>query len=99
MGAPGLGGGGSRFVGWDAARVPCAMFWLGPKRQETPSERARREHAEWLTRALSTGRVYPRIPTREVERGGFDHLRSSPKGRAIAARWWRTALERVDTPR
>lgn len=62
----------------------------------TSSELARAIHSEWLTRALEGRKVYPRIPTRRVDEGGFDALRARARGMARAEQWWTAALERVD---
>ncbi|MBL9030663.1 MAG: hypothetical protein JNM80_03025 [Phycisphaerae bacterium] len=56
----------------------------------------RRVHESWLTRALASRRVYPEIPLRREDQGGFDALRASPTGRAHADLWWSIALARVD---
>jgi hypothetical protein len=61
-----------------------------------PSELARRIHSEWLTRAVSGQKVYPRIPVRPAAEGGFSDLLRTPEGRASADQWWETALEMVD---
>ena len=57
---------------------------------------ARLLHSLWLTRALESGREYPRIPVRPVVLGGFAPLMSRPHGPEHARRWWEAALERVD---
>ncbi len=62
----------------------------------TAAERMRDQHSAWLTAAIMTGRVYPRIPTKGVARGGYDRLRARPGGPERAETWWRGALERVD---
>ncbi len=62
---------------------------------ETPSERVRREHTEFLTYALWSNHPFPRIPLRRVDAGGFDALRLKPRGREVAERWWRRALRFV----
>ena len=35
------------------------------------------QHARWLTRAIRSGREYPRIPCRRVADGGFESDRKS----------------------
>jgi hypothetical protein len=60
------------------------------------AEAYRRVHEAWLTRAVRSGRTYPRIPLKRVDQGGFDGMVKTPRGRAMADRWWMTALERVD---
>jgi len=62
----------------------------------TTAERMRDQHSAWLTVAVMTGKVYPRIPTRRVAQGGFDAMRMRPGGAARAEAWWRGALGRVD---
>ena len=63
----------------------------------TASERARRLHSAWLTRALAgeTGEC-PRIPTRRVEQGGFSGILRTAFGRRWAVEWWRRAWDRID---
>jgi len=63
---------------------------------ETPGAAARRQHSAFLTEALATGRRYPRIPMKPVEKGGFSFLQSLENGAQIAAKWWEMALELVD---
>ncbi len=60
------------------------------KRLLDAGERARREHSNFLTQALCTrlGAGAPRIPTRRVDRGGFDRLMADSRGRQAADRWW-----------
>jgi hypothetical protein len=73
------------------------MFWKRLyARLVTPGQLVRDEHSAWLTRALASGRAYPRIPLRRVAEGGFDRVMRLPSGPAQAERWWRIALERVD---
>ena len=67
------------------------------RRLETAGERARRLHAEWLTRALTSGGVRaPRIPVRKVSEGGSENVRTSPEGRAWADSWWSGAFRSTD---
>lgn len=65
----------------------------------TASERARRLHSAWLTRALyGDDAAYgdlPRIPARRVEQGGFGVILRTAFGRRWASEWWRRVLERV----
>jgi hypothetical protein len=74
------------------------MFWRFLKQSGSlsPGEVARRVHSLWLTRAFESGRVYPRIPTRRVEDGGFDRMMATEHGRARAERWWELALARME---
>ncbi|MDX2130875.1 MAG: hypothetical protein SFY69_02335 [Planctomycetota bacterium] len=72
------------------------MIWGSVRRVLTSSELFRRQHSLWLTRALRSGREYPRIPIRSVNAGGFSRLMSRPGGPALAERWWARALDRVD---
>ncbi|QOI99660.1 MAG: hypothetical protein HRU70_03880 [Phycisphaeraceae bacterium] len=76
------------------------MFSLTPRHgpAEDPGAKARREHSEWLTWALSSGNRFPRIPLRAVDRGGFDRLMATPHGKSLAVRWWGAALRRVVGP-
>lgn len=60
------------------------------------AERARREHSEWLTRAMASSREYPRIPVRPVVTGGFSRLLSRGNGAELARRWWEAALARME---
>ncbi len=64
--------------------------------------RARAEHSAWLTRALSQGLRYPRIPIRPMDpdtgEGGFGPMMARREGPAHAERWWTLALDRVDDP-
>jgi capsid protein len=67
------------------------------KRVELAGERARRLHAQWLTRATMTGGVRaPRIPVRKVSEGGYEFVRKSPDGRAWADSWWSNAFRSTD---
>jgi hypothetical protein len=73
------------------------MFWNRLyARLMTPGQVARHAHSAWLTRALASGRAYPRIPLKRVADGGFERVMRQPSGPAQAERWWRIALERVD---
>ncbi len=58
--------------------------------------RARLVHSLWLTRALESGREYPRIPVRPVVTGGFSRLLARSNGRQLADRWWQRALARLE---
>lgn len=63
----------------------------------TASERARRLHSAWLTRALAGEEPdLPRIPARRVEQGGFTTLLRTATGRRWASEWWRRFFERFD---
>jgi len=76
------------------------MFWRFLKHSASlsPGEVARRLHSLWLTQAFQSGRdrLYPRIPTRRVEDGGFDRMMSTERGRARAEKWWELALARME---
>lgn len=61
-----------------------------------PGELARRQHEDWLTRALMTQREYPRIPIRRVDEGGFEAMMHRTDGPSKAQRWWDLALRRVN---
>jgi len=65
-------------------------------------ERARALHSAWLTKALTQGLNYPRIPIRPMNddsgEGGFDRMMTRNRGQARAEQWWKLALERVDDP-
>jgi hypothetical protein len=72
------------------------MFWQVRRGLPDPAAFFRRVHEVWLTRAVSSGKTYPRIPVKRVDQGGFDHLMARPGGREMADRWWSAALDRVD---
>lgn len=76
-------------------------FWDSDPLSEA-SARARAEHSAWLTRALTQGLRYPRIPIRpmdsEAGEGGFATMMARRSGPARAERWWDLALKRVDDP-
>ena len=75
------------------------MLWNWLRRRD-PAElgqRARREHSQWLTRAMTEGRSYPRIPARRADLGGFSELLSRPEGRIVVDWWWAHTLEQVDS--
>lgn len=65
---------------------------------EDPGAKARREHSEWLTWALRSGKNFPRIPLRASSSGGWDWLTATPHGRGLAGRWWKAALRRIIGP-
>jgi hypothetical protein len=73
-------------------RLLRALLWRD--RLRDAGERARREHSAFLTQALRNriGVRHPRIPTRRVDRGGFDRLMADPRGRDAADRWWSSAF-------
>ena len=72
------------------------LFGIG-RRIEFAGERARREHAQWLTRATMGGGVRaPRIPVRKVSEGGYEFVRNSPDGREWADAWWKGAFRSTD---
>ena len=70
-------------------------FWTTSDFLEA-GERARQEHAAWLTRAMASGRAYPKIPVKPADAGGFDRLVNKPGGEELAAAWWEAAFNRVD---
>jgi hypothetical protein len=74
------------------------MRWRFFNRDDLPdkSERFRRVHETFLSRALASRAVFPRIPVRRVDRGGFDSLRARPGGRDACERWWSSAFDRLD---
>lgn len=76
-------------------------FWDSDPVSEA-SARARAEHSAWLTRALSQGLRYPRIPIRSMDPdtggGGFGPMMARNTGPSRAERWWKLALDRVDDP-
>ena len=61
-----------------------------------PAERFRREHERWLNYALRHRLDLPRIPTRQVDSGGFARLMSIPMGRRAISRFWAAVLARED---
>jgi len=74
------------------------MFWRFFSHDDHPSaaEAFRQVHEAFLTRALRSPAVYPRIPLRRVERGGFTTLVSRPGGRDACERWWSAAFDRLE---
>jgi hypothetical protein len=79
---------------WYTGRMAWGLWTQ--RRLVSASEVFRRQHSLWLTRALLSGREYPRIPVRAVARGGWSRLMARPGGPALAERWWAGALARVD---
>jgi len=73
-------------------------FWRFWSRKDLldAGERARREHEEWLTRAISSGKSYPKIPLKPAATGGYSELMERPGGEQLAAAWWEAAFGRVD---
>ena len=73
------------------------MIWdfLRKRQREEAGALARRQHSAWLTRAMASGRAFPRIPTRPVDLGGFQGQMGRKAGPSRAETWWRLALERV----
>ncbi|MCC5786758.1 MAG: hypothetical protein JJU33_08675 [Phycisphaerales bacterium] len=60
----------------------------------------RKMHSEWLTMASRGELRAPRIPIREVSRGGFSGFLSRPGGRVLLEWWWAATLDSVeDLPR
>lgn len=68
---------------------------FGWRSLEEIGARARREHSQYLTRAMLgfTRTPLPRIPTRRVDKGGFDKVMRDERGRRAADQWWRKAFE------
>ena len=67
-------------------------------RKGCPSDRRQEmidETSEFLTWALENRVKLPRIPSRAVERGGFERLRKVPGARAAMSHWWSRALDRM----
>lgn len=60
---------------------------------ETRQEMIEQTNA-FLSWALNGGET-PKIPTRRVDRGGFEQLLRRPGGPAAATHWWRQALGKV----
>jgi hypothetical protein len=77
--------------------MASVMLWRLLDRDDPTTKAAefRRTHERWLTSALRSRAPIPRIPIRRVDDGGFDDLLSRPRGRDVAARWWRMAFARV----
>lgn len=67
------------------------------KRLEEAGELARRQHSQWLTRALASTQPVPHIPVRRVDEGGFTGQMRRKHGPGRAETWWTLALERVPT--
>ncbi|MCX5690580.1 MAG: hypothetical protein NTV94_12500 [Planctomycetota bacterium] len=70
-------------------------FWTTSEFLEA-GEKARQEHARWLTRAMASGMAYPKIPVKPADAGGFDRLRDKAGGQELAAAWWEAARNRVE---
>lgn len=70
-------------------------FWTTSEFLEA-GEKARQEHARWLTRAMASGKSFPTIPVRPAREGGFDRLMNKAGGEELAAAWWEAAFNRVD---
>jgi hypothetical protein len=73
-------------------------FWRFWSRDEfiEAGERARREHSQWLSQALRSGKKYPRIPVKPVVLGGYSRLLEKPGGQELCTAWWEAAFNRVD---
>lgn len=69
------------------------VFGIG--RIEEAGKKARRQHSQFLTRALLgyTRTPLPRIPTRRVDKGGFDKVMRDRRGRRAAEHWWTVAFK------
>jgi len=59
-------------------------------------ERARQEHALWLTQAMRSRKPYPKIPLRAVDAGGFERLMHKQGGERLTTSWWEAAFARID---
>jgi hypothetical protein len=62
-----------------------------------PADARRKAIAEtsaFLTWALAADRNLPRIPRREVAKGGFDRLLDRPMARIVVKHWWGRTLEK-----
>jgi len=68
---------------------------FGLRTIEEAGRRARRQHSQYLTRALLgfTSTPVPRIPTRRVDKGGFDKVMRDPRGKRVADQWRRKASD------
>ena len=77
------------------------MIWNGFRRKKVldAGARFRAEHSRFLTLAILSGRRYPRIPAKRVDRGGYTGLMKLNEGEKRASMWWAAALNRVDDPR
>jgi hypothetical protein len=74
------------------------MLWSRFQRRaiKDAGERFRAEHSRFLTHASLSGRMFPIIPTRKSDSGGFDALRGRKNGAIRAQQWWAAAFNRVD---
>ena len=74
------------------------MIWQGFQRRRIrdAGARFRAQHSRFLTLALRNRQVYPRIPTKRVDLGGFAGLMKLSDGEKRAAMWWAGALEQVE---
>lgn len=74
------------------------MLWKGLRHSKLidAGTRFRTEHSRFLTRALSSKRRYPTIPTKRVDEGGFSGLLSMSDGEKRAALWWIAAMNRMN---
>lgn len=74
-------------MGWNPFRAKQVL---------AAGRKARLLHSAWLTRAVREDRVYPRIPARRVDEGGFAELLSTQEGRVVVDWWWEHTLSQVD---
>jgi len=83
-------------VGSDRYTLPMrwSFFW-GHRSLRDAGARFRAEHSAFLTRALLGGRRYPRIPTKRVDRGGWDRVRQTG-GEDRFEQWWQAAFGKTD---
>lgn len=66
--------------------------WWTHKNAESRADTMRRTHARFLAAALASAHMFPRIPVRRADQGGFNSLVSRPRGRRAADAWWDRAF-------
>jgi len=67
--------------------------WFRKPDHESRARAMRRAHSRFLSAAIDSAHMFPRIPVRRVDRGGFGPMMARPRGRAVAEAWWRKALD------
>ena len=67
--------------------------WFFSRNVESRAEAMRRTHSRFLSAAIDSADLFPRIPVRRADRGGFDAVMSRPRGRQAAMAWWGRALD------
>ena len=74
------------------------MIWNPFRHADVPDKAAafRRVHELFLSRALSSRKPYPRIPTKKVSLGGFDRMMGTAAGRDRAKAWWAIVFAGMD---